>query len=121
MRYLPRVLLVDDEVEHLHLLTELLRKNGFDVYSLSNPEDLLATIKSFKPGIIILDIKMGNYDGKEICAQLKANEETKSIKVILHSAFPQIEKEYELCGAEEFIIKPTDLSHLVSRLRFHLE
>jgi len=120
MRYLPRVLLVDDEVEHLHLLTELLRKNGFDVYSLSNPEDLFATIKSFKPGIIILDIKMGNYDGKEICAQLKANEETKSIKVILHSAFPQIEKEYELCGAEEFIIKPTDLSHLVSRLRFHL-
>ena len=121
MKYLPRILLVDDEVEHLQLLTELLRKNGFDVYSLSTPVDIFATIKLFHPSIIILDVKMGNYDGKEICAQLKANEETKSIKVILHSAFPEIEKEYQVCGAEEFIIKPTDISLLVSRLNFHLE
>ena len=121
MKYLPRILLVDDEVDHLHLLTALLRENGFDVYSLATPDDIFAVIKKFNPGVIILDVRIGNYDGKEICAQLKANEDTKSIKVILHSAFPQMEKEYELCGAEEFILKPTDLAHLVSGLNYHLQ
>jgi DNA-binding response OmpR family regulator len=120
MKYLPRILLVDDEVDHLHLLTAILRENGFDVYSLSNPDDIFATIKVFKPNIIILDVKLGNYDGKEICARLKADESTRAIKVILHSAFPEIEEEYHLCGAEEFIIKPTNISHLISRLNFHL-
>ena len=121
MKYLPRILLVDDEVDHLHLLTALLRENGFDVYSLSHPEDIFTTIKVFKPGIIILDVKLGNYDGKEICRQLRANQDTKDIKVILHSAFPEIEKEYQQCGAQEFILKPTELSHLISRLNFHLK
>jgi DNA-binding response OmpR family regulator len=105
----------------LHLLSVLLRKHGFDIYSLSTPEDIFSTMKLFKPDIILMDVKLGNYDGKEICAQLKANEDTKSIKIILHSAFPEIEKEYQLCGAEEFILKPTDISNLVSRLNFHLK
>ena len=121
MKYLPRILLVDDEVDHLHLLTALLRENGFDVYSLSTPEDIFSTIKMFRPGIIILDVKLGNYDGKEICKQLRADQSTKDIKVILHSAFPEIEKEYQLCGADEFILKPTNISHLVSRLNDHLK
>jgi two-component system, OmpR family, phosphate regulon response regulator PhoB len=121
MKYLPKILLVDDEVDHLHLLTALLRGHGFDVYSLSNPDEIFAIIKTFKPKIIIMDVKMGSYNGKEICAQLKADEETKSIKVTLHSAFPEIEQEYKLCGADDFIIKPTHISDLISRLNFHLK
>ena len=120
MKYLPKILLVDDEVDHLHLLTALLRENGFDVYSIASPDELFATMKSFKPGIILLDVRLGNYDGKEICSRLKKDETTKGVKIILHSAFPEIEKEYALCGADEFILKPTNVAHLVDRLRYHL-
>jgi DNA-binding response OmpR family regulator len=120
MKYLPKILLIDDEADHLHLLTVLLRKNGFDVCPLSNPNDIFQVVKTFRPNLMILDVKIGEYDGREICKKLKANEETKSIKVILHSAFPEIEKQYQLCGAEEFIIKPTDISTLIARLNHHL-
>jgi DNA-binding response OmpR family regulator len=120
MKYSPKILLVDDEEDHLSLLTALLRKNRFDVYPLSNPNDVFHVVKTFRPDLMILDVRVGEHDGREICKKLKANEETKSIKVILHSAFPEIEEQYQLCGAEEFIIKPTDISTLISRLNHHL-
>ena len=63
----------------------------------------------------------GKYDGKEICKQLKSAEHSKGIKVILHSAYPEIKNEYKLCGADEFILKPVAIDHLVSRLNYNLK
>ena len=121
MTYQPKVLLVDDEADHLHLLTVLLRKQGFDIYSISNPDELPKVVKQFKPELILLDVSVGQHDGKRICKELKADPDTRVIKVILHSAFPQIADEYKLCGADEFILKPADIFHLTERLNFHLK
>jgi DNA-binding response OmpR family regulator len=121
MKYLPRILLADDEADYLTLLTSLLRANDFDVYSLSNPDHIFNLARVFKPDIILLDVRLGNYDGKEICRQLKADDDSKSIKIILHSAVPGIADEYHLCGADEFIMKPTEMSYLLARLRIHLQ
>src|SRR5258705_9453472 len=90
-------------------------------YPLSNPDEMFAIIKVFKPDIIILDVKLGNYDGKEICRHLQTHHSTKDIQAILHSAFPEIENKNELYGADEFILKPTNISHLISRLNFPLQ
>jgi DNA-binding response OmpR family regulator len=118
---IPRILVVDDEKDHLHLLSTLLSKKGFEVYSLSNPAEIGAIVISFKPNIVVLDVRIGKYDGKEICKQLKSAEHSKGIKVILHSAYPEIKNEYKLCGADEFILKPVAIDHLVSRLNYNLK
>src|SRR5258708_7297772 len=112
MRYLPKVLLIDDEVDYLHLLTALLRKRGFDVYSLSSGEDALTITRNFKPDVIVLDVRLGNEDGRKICWEIKTEWDIKGVPIILHSAFADVEKEYKTYYADEFILKPTDINYL---------
>jgi DNA-binding response OmpR family regulator len=120
MTYLPRILLVDDEMDFLLLSCSFLKKNGFDVLSLSDGFEVVSTAKAYNPHIIVLDVRLGKHDGMAICRQLKDDLDTKSIRVILHSAFSDVQKEYHKCGADEFILKPYTFDHLISRLNYHL-
>ena|SRR5437868_6303874 len=121
MKNLKKILLIDDEVDYLHLLTMMLRHQGFDVYSISNGQEISEVIHSFKPDLILLDIRLGILNGQELCRQLKSDPGTKHVKIILHSAFPNIENEYQLCGADDFVLKPTDVNDLISRINCQLE
>jgi two-component system phosphate regulon response regulator PhoB len=121
MKYLPKILFVDDEMDYLHLNTALLRKHGFDVYSLASGEEVFTTVSSFKPNLIVLDVMLGNHDGRMICQQLKADPEYRSIKIILGSAFPEVAKDYDQYGAEEFLQKPHTIDQLISRINHHLQ
>ena len=120
MKYLPKVLVIDDEVDYLHLLTTILRKRGFDVYSLASGEDVLTVTRSFKPDIILLDVRLGNFDGRLICWQIKTEKDTKEIRIILHSAFPEIQTEYKSYCADEFIVKPTEVDYIIARINSYL-
>ena len=120
MKYLPKVLLIDDEVDYLHLLTALLRKRGFEVYSLSSGEDALTVTRNFKPDIILLDVRLGRFDGRLICWQIKTEKDIKGVTIILHSAFPEIETEYKSYCADEFILKPTEIDYIIARINYHL-
>ena len=117
MNYLPKILLVDDEIEFLSISTALLRSSGFDVYSLSSGHEVFPIARNFRPNIILLDVKLGHEDGRQICYQLKQAYDTKEIKVILHSAFFNLSNEYQNYGAEDFIIKPYTFETMVARMR----
>lgn len=121
MTYLPKILLIDDEEDFLSICSPFLRNNGFDVYSLSTEDDVFKIVRAFKPLLIILDVRMGVHDGRKICQQLKEDPGTKSIKIILHSAFSHIENEWQKYGAEDFILKPYSLSQLISKINYHLQ
>jgi len=121
MNYLPKVLLIDDEVDYLHLLTALLRKRGFDVYSSSSGEDAITITRNFKPDVIVLDVRLGNEDGRKICWEIKTEPDIKDVTIILHSAFADIENGYKTYYADEFILKPTEIDYLVSRINAHLK
>ena len=64
---------------------------------------------------------MGDEDGRNICRQLKEIPGTNSIKIILYSAFPETSVEYAKYGADDFIVKPYELDHLVTRINHHLD
>ena len=117
MKYLPKILLVDDEGDFLRVITIMLRQKDFDVYSISDCTEIFTIVKSFKPDLIILDIRLGKYDGREICLQLKSNPETKGIKILLHSAFSEIREDYKICGADDFILKPYSMPELVEKIQ----
>jgi DNA-binding response OmpR family regulator len=120
MKHLPKVLLIDDEVDYLDLLTTILRKRGFDVHSLSSGEDVLTVTKKFKPDVILLDVRLGNFDGRLICWQIKTEKDIKEVTIILHSAYSDIETEYKSFCADEFILKPTEIDYIVSRINSYL-
>jgi DNA-binding response OmpR family regulator len=115
-----KILVIDDDVDLLFLGSFLLRQKGFDVFSLAKTDNLFYSIGFFKPDLILLDVKLGDQDGRNICRQIKENPGTNSIKIILYSAFPETSIEYAKYGADDFIVKPYELDHLVARINHHL-
>ena len=116
-----RIVIIDDDVDLLFLGSSLLKQRGFEVVSLSRADQAIETIKSVKPHLILLDVKLGNVDGRDICLRLKSDPDTSFIKVILYSAFPETSVEYKKYGADDFIVKPYEFDHLVERIRYHMD
>src|SRR4029078_6087894 len=116
-----KILIIDDDVDLLFLGSSLLKQRGFYVFSLSSADEAFETVRSFNPHLILLDVKLGDQDGRNICLKLKREPETNLIKIILYSAFPETSVEYSKYGADEFIVKPYEFNHLVERIRHHLD
>ena len=118
--HLTRVLIIDDEIDYLDLLSKILRKRGFDVHALSAGDDALAITRSFKPDVILLDVRLGEMDGRLLCWQIKTTKDTHTVPVILHSAYGEIETEYKSYCADEFILKPMEVDYIIARMNAHL-
>lgn len=116
-----KILVIDDDVDLLFLGSSLLRQRGFEVFSLARPENVFHVVKSFQPDLILLDIKLGDYDGRNICLQLKSNAPTKHVKIILYSAFPETSVDVSKYGADDFVLKPYEMDHMVTRINHHLK
>jgi DNA-binding response OmpR family regulator len=116
-----RILIIDDDVDLLFLGSSLLKQRGFEVFSLSSADRVFEITQSFKPHLILLDVKLGDQDGRNICLKLKQDPETDFIKIILYSAFPETSVEYSKYGADDFVVKPYEFNHLVERIRYHLK
>lgn len=115
------ILVVDDDVRHDKMMSFLLISKGFEVeYALSG-EEALEKLKSGKivpPSLILLDIMMPNMDGLETLAELKRNENLRSIPVIMLTAVVDIEKKERVLdmGANDYISKPFSPSNLIERI-----
>ena len=115
-----RILIVEDDVDILLMLTIFLKENGYEVEGTLNGIEATRRTEQFKPDLIIMDIFLSGTNGKDICTSLKSTEETKSIPIILISSDEQDRKEMEGTGADEFINKPFQIKFLLSRIRQHL-
>ena len=117
------ILAVDDTPASLKLLTELLKAEGYNVRSAINGELALKSTLSNPPELVLLDIRMPDMDGFEVCRQLKAQAETSHIPVIFVSALTDTDEKlhgFEL-GAVDFVTKPYQREELLARVRTHLE
>ena len=112
----PKLLIVDDVSENIHILSNILKDDFKIIAATSGKKALELAQKTPKPDLIVLDIIMPEMDGYEVCKQLKQNKSTKNIPVVFITSLndaQDIEKGFE-CGASEFITKPI-LNTLVKR------
>lgn len=116
---MQKVLVVDDDPDILTVVSLLLKTHGFEVETVQNAAGTIETVYKFLPEIILLDISLSGYDGREICTQLKSLEDLKHIPIVLFSATPNIN--YKVCDASDFIRKPFDATEMVNVLRKHLK
>jgi response regulator RpfG family c-di-GMP phosphodiesterase len=117
------ILAVDDTPASLKLLSEILRGEGYTVRSAVNGELALRSAFKSPPELILLDIRMPEVDGFEICRRLKANPDTEEIPVIFVSALSETDEKvlgFEL-GAVDFVTKPYQREELLARVHTHLE
>jgi putative two-component system response regulator len=118
-----KILAVDDTPASLKLLTDILNAEGYEVRAAINGELALRSAISNPPELVLLDIRMPEMDGFEVCRRLKAQPETSQVPVIFVSALTDTDEKvrgFEL-GAVDFVTKPYQREELLARVRTHLE
>ncbi len=110
------VLVVDDEPNISALLRYHLEQAGYDVRTARRGEDALEIARREHPDLITLDIMMAGMDGFEVLEQLKADESTADIPVVVVSIVAEKE-DLMAMGAVDFLPKPLDKDDLLSTIR----
>lgn len=105
-----KVLIVDDEEKIRETLSMIFTRWGFMVFTAEDGREALEQAHLNSPDLVILDIKIPELDGYEVCKALKENPETRNFKVIMITGLgkpAEIDKGF-FCGADDYIIKPID-------------
>jgi DNA-binding response OmpR family regulator len=113
------VLIVDDAPNIVLSLEFLMKKEGYNVRSVSNGEEAMEAIAEKTPDLILLDVMMPRKDGYEVCQELRANQDWKNIKIIMLTAKGRdVEREKGLAlGADDYITKPFATQELVEKVK----
>ena len=116
MRY--RILISDDEVDIVEMLTGFFRSKGYEVFSAYNGVETLK-LAELQPDIILLDINMPKLDGMEVCKKIR---DYVSCPILFLTA--RIEENDKVqgfsVGGDDYIVKPFSLVELEARVQAHL-
>ncbi len=118
-----KILVVDDTPASLKLLTDIMKAEGYEVRSAINGELALNSALSNPPDLILLDIRMPDMDGFEVCRRLKSAQATQEVPVIFVTAASETDDKIHGfgLGAVDYVTKPYQRDELLSRVRAHLE
>ena len=113
-----KVLICDDEPYIIESLSYVVKREGFEVIIAEDGEEGLNKAKETNPDLIFLDVMMPKKSGFEVCEQLKKDESTKGIYIIILTARGEEsdEKRGNEVGADEYITKPFSPRKLSARL-----
>jgi len=116
---IKNVLVVDDSPTDSHLLTEMLKKNGFTVTTASSGEEGITKAKSVKPDLILMDIVMPGMSGFEATRAITRDPDTTGIPVIICSTKGQeTDKAWGLRqGARDYLVKPINEALLMEKIK----
>jgi DNA-binding response OmpR family regulator len=116
---MPKILVVDDE-EHIRLLySEELKEAGYEVITAENGYKLLETIEDEKPDLVILDIKMVDYNGLDILQDIR--NQFYDLPVILSTAYDTFKEDMKSIAADFYVVKSFDLTELKKKIAMALE
>jgi signal transduction histidine kinase len=123
-RELPQeiILIVDDNHNNLRFLAEILFERGYDIRTVSRGSRALWSVQVEQPDLILLDIKMPDMSGYEVCEKLKADEQTRDIPVIFISALQEVSEKVKglSLGGVDYITKPFQVEEVLARVHTHL-
>ena len=117
------ILVVDDNLANLRMLTEILTKAGYKTRPAEEPQFALESALAQPPSLILLDVKMPKMSGFEVCRRLKQEERTREVPVIFVSAMEELQdrmKGFEV-GGVDFISKPFQEVEVLARVKTHLQ
>jgi DNA-binding response OmpR family regulator len=112
------VLIVDDDEDIRQIITWILSEEGYEVSELPDGSRVVDTVAQDPPDLLLLDVMLGDTDGRDICKTLKNDPATQSVPVIIISATHGWDTRHEKdCGADYYIAKPFDIQKLVEQVR----
>ena len=116
------VLIVDDAPENLHLLAAVLKRAGLVPRPVTSGKLAIEAAVIDPPDLILLDIRMPEMSGLEVCRWLKRDERLKEIPVLFISGLPDSDDKVEAfrCGGVDYIPKPFQDQEVLARIDIHL-
>lgn len=114
-----RILIVDDE-EHIRTLYALeLEDDGHEMLALATGKNVGEHIRSFRPDLVILDIKMVDVSGLDVLQEVRS--EFYDLPVILCSAYGSYKGDVKSIAADYYVVKSSDLTELKKKIKVALE
>jgi two-component system, sensor histidine kinase and response regulator len=116
------VLVVDDTIENLRLLSSMLEEHGYEVRPVTNGRQALQAVERDPPDLILLDITMPEMDGYEVCRRLRATERSKDVPVIFLTALTDTADKLRAfdMGGVDYITKPFQFEEVLARVKTHV-
>lgn len=111
-----KILIADDDESILDALSLLLEDSGYKVQIVKDG-NLLYNFLDPLPDLLLLDIWMAGTDGRDICKELKSNEKTRTMPVIIVSANKDIHSITSECGADDYLAKPFQVKDLFEMIQ----
>lgn len=113
------IYVVEDDASIRELVVYTLQSTGFEVNGFDNGNDFLTAVKVKTPELVLLDIMLPGQDGISLLKQLRANNTTKKLPVIMVTAKgTEYDKVIGLdSGADDYVSKPFGMMELVSRIK----
>lgn len=120
---LDKILVVDDTDVNREILANLLTEQGYTVHCASGGEQALEFVGSVLPDLILLDIRMPDMDGYEVCLRLKADERTRAIPIMFISILEDERDKVKgfQVGGVDYITKPFQAEEVLARVKCHLQ
>jgi len=120
--YRGNILIVDDLPDNLRLLRDTLRAEGYKVRSAITGAMAIRAAQSPSTELILLDIKLPDIDGYEVCRKLKSDERTADIPIIFLSALNETFNKVQglAAGGVDYIAKPFQVEEVLARVETHL-
>jgi DNA-binding response OmpR family regulator len=114
----PLILIADDDEDILQLLSFRLERAGYEIVQARNGADALRLAIELRPALAVLDVMMPGLTGYEVTRELRRNEETRAMPVILLTAKAQASDVAEgmAAGADDYVKKPFDARDLRERV-----
>jgi DNA-binding response OmpR family regulator len=111
-----KVLLAEDDLTMVSLLTTLLKMEGFTVVALHADDDVPAAVRREKPDVLLLDVHLMHQSGYDILDKIRNSEDTASARVVMSSG-SNVREECMHHGANGFLMKPYMPDELITILK----
>jgi len=114
-----KIMVVDDDVSLVELITDILERDGrFEIRSVNNGFDAGMMVKEYHPDLLVLDVMLPDINGKEVCTRVRGDATMDDVKIICISGMVEQDKIEDLrqSGANEFLQKPFEMDILIERM-----
>jgi CheY-like chemotaxis protein len=113
---MKKILLLDDDLDIVQIVEEVLAYEQYKVKSSMQCTGFLSTAEHFQPDVILLDYRLADGSGGELCRTIKSHPTLHNIPVIIFSAYTQPGLDFNVYGCDAIIAKPFDLDNLVETI-----
>ena len=111
-----KILIVDDEIDFINMIKIRLEAKDYEVLGANDGQEGLKVAQDEKPDVILLDILMPGKDGYTMIRELKLNDDTKDIPVIVVTAKTGMSDLFKVEGIDNYLVKPFDDKELLRRI-----